>query len=69
MMVVGNLANNWHQFSGSVMARKWRMEEFQMLDFSSINLSEWHDEIQIRAPDQIQTEMEESIEDHNEEFE
>ena len=27
------------------------------------------DEIQIRALEQIQTEMEESIEDHNEEFE
>jgi conjugal transfer mating pair stabilization protein TraN len=44
-------------------------EEFQMLDFSRIDLSEWHDEIQIRALEQIQTEMDESIEDHNEEFE
>jgi len=38
-----------------MMARKGRMEEFQMLDFSSIDLSEWHDEIQIRALEQIQT--------------
>lgn len=49
--------------------RGFTPEEFQMLDFSRMDLSEWYEDIETKAHDQIESEMEESIEDHNKEFE
>lgn len=38
-------------------------EEFKMLDFARIDLSEWYGDIEAKAQDQIESEMEESVED------
>ena len=40
-----------------------------MLDFSRMDLSEWYEDIETKAHDQIESEMEESIEDHYDKFE
>ncbi|MBW1675427.1 MAG: conjugal transfer protein TraN [Deltaproteobacteria bacterium] len=42
--------------------RGFTPEEFQMLDFSRIDLSEWYGDIEVKAQDEIESEMEESIE-------
>ena len=44
-------------------------EEFQMLDLSRIDLSEWYGDIETKAQDQIENEMRESIENHYDKFE
>jgi len=49
--------------------RGFTPEEFQMLDFSRIDLSEWCGDIETKAQDQIESEMQESIEDHYDEIE
>jgi conjugal transfer mating pair stabilization protein TraN len=49
--------------------RGFTPEEFQMLDFSRIDLSEWYGDIETKAQDQIESEMQESIEDHHEKIE
>ena len=40
-----------------------------MLDFSRIDLSEWYGDIETKAHDQIESEMQESIENHYNKFE
>ena len=40
-----------------------------MLDFSRIDLSEWYGDIETKAQDQIESEMQESIENHYNKFE
>lgn len=42
--------------------RGFTPEEFQMLDFSRIDLSEWYGDIETKAQDQIENEMQQSIE-------
>ena len=49
--------------------RGFTPEEFQMLDFSRIDLSEWFGDIETKAQDKIESEMEESIEDHYDKIE
>jgi len=43
-------------------------DEFQMLDFSRIDLSEWYGDIQVKARDQIENEMQESVQGFYNEF-
>ncbi|NVM20255.1 MAG: conjugal transfer protein TraN [Desulfobacterales bacterium] len=49
--------------------RGFTPEEFQMLDFSRIDLSEWYGDIEAKGQDQIENEMQESIENHYEKIE
>ncbi|MFH1671884.1 MAG: conjugal transfer protein TraN [Pseudomonadota bacterium] len=42
--------------------RGFTPEEFQMLDFARIDLSEWYGDIEVKAQDQIESDMEESVE-------
>ena len=42
--------------------RGFTPEEFQMLDFSRMDLSEWYEDIETKAQENIESEMEESIE-------
>ena len=39
-----------------------------MLDFSRIDLSEWYEDIETKTQDQIETEMEESVQNFYEQF-
>ncbi len=48
--------------------RGFTPEEFQMLDFSGIDLSEWFGDIEVKAQDQIKNEMQEAIEGFYYEF-
>jgi len=43
-------------------------EEFQMLDFSKIDLSEWYEDIKTRAMENIQQKMEENVEKFKQEY-
>jgi conjugal transfer mating pair stabilization protein TraN len=42
--------------------RGFEPEEFQMLDFSRIDLSEWYGDIEVRAQEQIKNSMQQSVE-------
>ena len=44
------------------------IEEFQMLDFSRIDLSEWYEDIETKTQDQIENEMEGSVQSFHEQF-
>ncbi len=48
--------------------RGFTPEEFQMLDFSRIDLSEWYGDIEVKAQDEIESEMQESIEGFYDKF-
>ena len=48
--------------------RGFTPEEFQMLDFARIDLSEWYGDIEGKAQDQIETDMQQSVKDFYDKF-